>query len=111
MSMNASIFGFLSQDKIAAFKKLLGNRFIAVADFPDGVPWCWQDKKLHLTSRSEPICHGVFANFGIRNLRDEAEALEILTQIIPVQQIFRGEILPPEFWSIGISEKFNEESA
>ena len=108
---NASIIGFLSQDKVASFQKLLGNRFIAVADFPDGVPVAWQDKKLHLTGPAEPVCDGVFVKFGIRNLKNEAEALEILTQIIPAERIFAGEVLPPEFWSVGISERFNEKSA
>ena len=36
---NASIIGFITQEKVAEFKKLLGDRFIAVADFPDGVPY------------------------------------------------------------------------
>ncbi len=105
---NASIIGFLSQEKIAEFKELLGDRFIAVVDFPDGVPYAWQDKKLHLTGPDEPIFDGVFARFGIRNLKNETEALEILTQVVSADHIFNGAILPPEFWSEGISEKFNE---
>lgn len=108
---NASIIGFLSQDKVAEFQKLLGDRFIAVADFPDGVLVAWQDKKLHLTGPNEPVCDGVFAKFGIRNLQNETEALEILTKVIPAERIFSGEILPPEFWSEGISERFNENAA
>lgn len=108
---NASIIGFITSEKVAEFQKLLGYRFIAVADFPDGVPWAWQDKKLHLTGPGEPFWDGVFARFGIRNLKNEAEALEILTKVIPAERIFAGEILPPEFWNEGISEKFNEKSA
>ena len=73
---NASIIGFITQEKVAEFKKLLGDRFIAVADFPDGVPYAWQDKKLHLTGPNEPFYDGVFARFGIRNLENETEALE-----------------------------------
>lgn len=108
---NASIIGFISQEKVAEFQKLLGDRFIAVADFPDGVPVAWQDKKLHLTGPNEPICDGVFAKFGIRDLENETEALKILTKVIPAERIFAGEVLPPEFWSEGISEKFNENAA
>ena len=108
---NASIIGFLSKEKVKQFKQILGSRFIDIKDFPDNVPWAWQDKKLHLTGPHEPFCDGVFANFGIRNLKDEAEALEILTKVIPAERIFGGEILPPEFWSEGISEKFNENPA
>ena len=96
---NASIIGFITSEKVAEFQKLLGDRFIAVANFPDGVPYAWQDKKLHLTGPAEPVWDGVFAKFGIRNLKNEAEALEILTQIIPAERIFAGEVLPPEFWS------------
>jgi len=108
---NASIIGFITQEKVAEFKKLLGDRFIAVADFPDGVPYAWQDKKLHLTGPNEPFYDGVFARFGIRNLENETEALEILIQVIPAERVFAGEVLPPEFWSTGISEKFNETAA
>lgn len=48
---NASIIGFITQEKVAEFKKLLGDRFIAVADFPDGVPYAWQDKNCILPGR------------------------------------------------------------
>ena len=104
---NASIIGFLTQEKVTEFQKLLGDRFIAIADFPDGVPWAWQDKKLHLTGPEEPYWDGVFAKFGIRNLKNETEALEILTKVIPAEQIFAGEVLPPEFWNEEISRSFN----
>lgn len=108
---NASILGFITKEKIAEFKQILGDRFIDVKDFPDNVPWAWQDKELHLTGPNEPIFDGVFAKFGIRNLKDETEALNILTQVVPAERIFRGEILPPHFWSEGISERFNENCA
>lgn len=68
---NASIIGFITSEKVAEFQKLLGDRFIAVADFPDGVPYAWQDKKLHLTGPEEPFLDGVLQSsaFAIWKMR------------------------------------------
>ncbi len=104
---NASIIGFISKDNIEELRKILKERFIDIRDFPDGVPLAWQDEKLHLTGQDEPICDGVFAKFGIRNLKDEYEALEILSKVVPFMQIYHGFILPPEFWNEEISRSFN----
>lgn len=61
---NASIIGFISKSTTEKFKQILGDRFIDIKDFPDGVPVAWQDKKLHLTGPNEPICDGVLQNLA-----------------------------------------------
>lgn len=107
---NVSIIGFIDKYNVDRFKKILKKRFIDVRDFPNGVPIAWQDKQLKLTGPHEPICDGVFARFGIRDLENERDAIEILTKVYSYEDVFSGHVMA-EFWDEEISEQYNENCA
>jgi hypothetical protein len=91
------------------FKKEMGDRFIDIKEFPDGVPIAWQDKKLHNTGKNEPICDMIQAKFGLKNINSDVD-------LIPLMKSKYGFTLentqPPSnsLWDEEISEKFNNQS-
>lgn len=109
---NATIFTRAFErdsEKYNKFKKEMGDRFIDIVNFPDGVPIAWQDKKLKYTGKGEPINDMYQAKFGLKNINYDSD-------LVPLMKSEYGFTLentqPPSnsLWDEEISEKFNKKS-
>lgn len=97
---NATVFSTAITRDSALYeniKEYLGDRFIDVVDFPDGVPVAWQDKQLCFTGKDEPWCDCFMAIFGIKDCT-QSDLMDLIIHFSGAN-LNPNNVHPPYMWA------------